>query len=223
MCYKIRLVIAASAPYHPIVSYNEMKIKLWSIQEEHKIDEITSTGKLVCFENKLSKEWENEYRWMRRQMKKRIGKYEVKNQYPIWAWYQYQDINKRKPDLRRSGHLPSGINGIRIEFEKNKNEILLSDFILWHYPLSYKSIIAKNEIEHDKFELKLKKLKLDKATFEELPRQIQNEIKESWEKIFDIDFKDEYYTNKKDEKMIQACCWDIKEDEIIRIDKFNAR
>lgn len=200
-----------------------MNIKLWSIQTVDKIVEIKSTGKLICLKNKFSTEWDEEYKWMIKQMEKRIGKPEVQGQYPIWAWYQHQDINKRKPDLRKRWHLPSGTNGIRIEFEKSISEVLFSDFVLWHYPLSYKTIIANNEVENDKFELKLKSLKLNNAKIEEMPQQIQDEIINSWEKIFDLDFEDQFYTNKKNEKMIQACCWDIKESEIVNIDKFKAR
>lgn len=160
---------------------------------------------------------------MIKQMEKRIGKSEIQNQYPIWAWYQYDGVNKMKPDLRRKGHLPTGTDGIRIEFEKKINDVLLSDFVLWHYPLSYKSIIAESEIQEHKFEHKLEKLQLGNVKMEDMPKEIQDEIINSWEKIFDIDFEDPYYTSKINEKMIQACCWDIKESEIIKIEKFKAR
>ncbi len=200
-----------------------MKLKLWSIQEANKIDEINSTGKLVCTENKFSIDWDNEYKWMMNEMEKRIGSPDLDHQYPIWAWYQHQDINNRRPDLRRSGHLPNGTSGIRIEFEKNSEEVLLSDFVLWHFPLSYKSIIAENEFENDQFELKLDRLKLDKTEFKDLPAQIQLEIENSWHRIFDMEYENEYYTNPKNDKMIQACCWEIKQEEIVKIDKFTAR
>ena len=95
------------------------KMRLWSIQEASKLDEINSTGKLICTENKYSLEWDNEYKWMAGQMNEKIGLPKNENQYPIWAWYQYQDSKHKKPDLRKSGHLPSGTNGIRIEFEKS--------------------------------------------------------------------------------------------------------
>jgi hypothetical protein len=54
--------------------YNKMKIKLWSIQDVDKIDEIKSTGHLICLKNLFSKEWDDEYKWMIKQMEKRIGK-----------------------------------------------------------------------------------------------------------------------------------------------------
>ena len=200
-----------------------MKNQLWSIQKESKLDEILSTGRLICTKNKHSKEWEKEYRWMTKQMEKRIGKPKDKNQYPIWAWYQHQDQENRKPDLRKSGHLPKGTKGIRIEFKKNENEALLSDFVLWHFPLCYKSIIASNKHDEIKFESKLKRLRLDKLNFKELPIKVQQEIEISWNRIFDMSFEDPYYTNSKNEKMIQACCWEIRAEEILKIDKFTAR
>jgi len=198
-------------------------MRLWSIQEASKLDEIRSTGKLTCLGNKFSLEWDNEYKWMIKQMSEKIGSPTKNNQYPIWAWYQYQDSKHKKPDLRRSGHLPSGTNGIIIEFEKEIGNVLLSDFVLWHYPLSYKAIIAKNEEKCEEFELKLKTLKLDKTKFINLPKNIQREIEISWQRIFDMDFENEYYTHPKKEKMIQACCWEINEVEISKIDPFKAR
>jgi len=57
----------------------------------------------------------------------------------------------------------------------------------------------------------------------ELPSRIQNEIRKSWLRIFDLDFEDDSFTCKSDEKRIQVCCWEIKNDDIIRIDKFIAR
>ncbi len=200
-----------------------MKLKLWTIQEENKIDEISSNGKLICTSNNYSKEWNKEYLWMVRQMKNRIGNPKVKEQYPIWAWYQHQDSNKPKTDLRKSGHLPSETKGIRIEFEKKENEVLLSDFVLWHFPLCYKSIIASNEQDANKFESKLKRLKLDKLNFAELPKKVQQEIEISWDRIFDMNFEKIYYAHPKNEKKIQACCWEIRAEEILKIDKFTAR
>ena len=100
---------------------------------------------------------------------------------------------------------------------------MLSDFVLWHFPLSYKSIIAKNETEYHKFASKLTKLKLDKTEFEDLPLNIQLEIENSWQRIFDMKYDNKFYTHPKDEKMIQACCWEIKREEIVKIDKFTAK
>jgi len=67
-------------------------------------------------------------------MEQRIGNSEFKNQYPIWAWYQHQDANRRKPDLRRTGHLPAGTNGVRIDLKriKMKFSYQISYFGIFH-------------------------------------------------------------------------------------------
>ena len=156
-------------------------------------------------------------------MKTKIGLPKIKNQYPIWAWYQYHDSKHRKPDLRRNGHLPKGTKGIRIEFDKPTNKVLLSDFILWHSPLSYKSYIAENEKEREQFENKLIKLRIEGVSFQKLPKKIKTEIENSWQRIFEMNPKDENYTDKKDKKMIQACCWQINKSEIRKIETFIAK
>lgn len=56
-----------------------------------------------------------------------------------------------------------------------------------------------------------------------MPKEIQNEIESSWNKIIDMELDKKYFTKSRDEKMIQACCWEIKNEEIIKIDKFTAR
>jgi len=184
----------------------DSKIKLWSIQHKDKLKELEANKFLICLENKYSKEWEKEYRWMANEMKNKIGLPKNKNQYPIWAWYQYHDSRHR-----------------RIEFEKPSNEVLLSDFILWHTPLSYKSYIGKNEEDHEQFEKKLRELKIENVTFLNLPNRIRSEIEKSWQRVFDMNFGDGDYADKKDEKMIQACCWQINENEIRKIEKFIAK
>ena len=156
-------------------------------------------------------------------MRIRLGKSEFENQYPIWSWYQYLDSNRPKPDLRRSAHLPRGTKAIRIEFEKSPADVLLSDFVLWHYPLSYKAFIGDNRLDDNQFERNLKRLGLHKTEFAQLPEPIKTEIEMSWYKIFDMEFKDRYYTDAMPEKSIQACCWEIRKDEITKIRAFIAK
>ena len=66
------------------------------------------------------------YRWMAKQMDRRIESETVS--FPLWAWYQWDGVEKRKPDLRSSNHLPKGQRGVRIEFEQSDKGVLLSDF-----------------------------------------------------------------------------------------------
>lgn len=203
--------------------FRKMKIHLYSIQEEKRLKELEKNGCLVASSNDYSPEHEEAYKWMTNQMKIRLRQPQGEELHPIWSWYQFYDAKKRKPDLRKTSHLPPGTKGIRIEFSKKRDEVLLSDFILWHFPLSYKDYIGKNEKDAIRFAKKLKKYNLENESFQGLPTNLKNEIKESWSKIFDMKFEDKYFTNRFEEKMIQACCWRINIDEVIKIDKFIAR
>ncbi len=83
-----------------------MHLTLYTIQQVEKIEEIKNTGKLICSENLYSPEWDNEYKWMSKQMTEKIGGPSFENQYPLWAWFQYRNENKKKPDLRGICLLP---------------------------------------------------------------------------------------------------------------------
>ncbi|MBK8389027.1 MAG: DUF3841 domain-containing protein [Saprospiraceae bacterium] len=88
-----------------------------------------------------------------------------------------------------------------------------SDFIMWHFPLSYKSFIGNNRLDDNQFERNLKKTCLHKTEFAQLPEPIKTEIEMSWYKIFDMEFTNKDYTNAMAEKKIQACCWEIRKED----------
>ncbi|TDQ23829.1 DUF3841 domain-containing protein [Tenacibaculum caenipelagi] len=185
------------------------KVKLWTIQNELGWGELNKLGVLKAKEEYVYSEFKEGYDWMKLQMNKRIGEVVDKEQYPIWAWYQHTDNNKKKPDLRKSGFLPSGEVGYRIEIEKDINDILMSDFVLWHWPLCYKEYIATSEREI---------LELDKGL--DSVKRTRFEVEKSWEKIFDMDFNLEYYTSSFENKKIQATFWELKKEEILKVDRF---
>lgn len=69
-------------------------------------------------------------------MSRRIGEPPLGVRYPVWAWFQYENERSRRPDLRRSAHGPSGTRAVLIEFDIAEDQVLLSDFDLWHYVLN---------------------------------------------------------------------------------------
>ncbi len=194
---------------------SKMKIKLWTIQNESGWNELNKNGVLIPKEEFVEPAFKAGYEWMKSQMSDRIGKPKSRTQFPVWAWYQYFDSNKRKPDLRKSGHLPSGTLGYRIEIEKEQRDVLLSDFVLWNWPLFYRDYIANSEKEAVEFERKL--------CGKELTKMEENQIEKSWEKIFDMNFDLDYYTLPFAEKKIQATFWELRLNDIIKVDKFIAK
>ena len=51
----------------------------------------------------------------------------------------------------------------------------------------------------------------------------RNQIEESWEKIFDMDFNLEYYTLPLEKKKVQATFWELQLKDVIKVDKFIAK
>lgn len=102
-----------------------------------------------------------EYKWMIKQMKKKLTNYT--GEHPIWVWL-------KKPDMRTTGHFSGGTKCVRIKLELDKEKVLISDFDRWHTVLN-DSFCSDNEVEDEDFYSG--KLKITKE--------------ESWQRIFELD------------------------------------
>ncbi|MEZ5672958.1 MAG: DUF3841 domain-containing protein [Thiotrichaceae bacterium] len=188
-------------------------MKLWTIQPSPWFEKLLAEGSLSGERKYIDRGFLPGYAWMVASMERLIGGRPNPDAFPIWAWYQYMDSSQKRPDLRRRGHLPAGTEGVLIEIEKAENEVLLSDFELWHFPLSFHSYIADSEEDDEAFEkLIIQDLKAGK-----------NLIEKSWEKVLDMDYCTPYAASSREEKRIQATFWTIKKEEIIRVKRFIAR
>ncbi len=199
-------------------------MKLWTIQPIEWYEALLDM-KIIYGDKKLIEEADfnlDAYHWMMQQMDKCIGVRPFPDCYPVWAWYQYNDAKRKKPDLRRCAHLQKGLKGVRIEIEKNDKNILLSDFDLWHFPLNQWNI-SDNEEEDNAFDKMLEEEEGENARFSHLPSTIKKQIVKTWDKIFDMDYSEEYATLPKECKSIQATFWTLSVDEIVKVEYFTAR
>ena len=107
---------------------------LWTIQTKETWAHAEESGVLECTDIDADKGVDSEFRpaydWMVGQLEQRVKNYPC-NKYPIWAWHH------PKPDLRRSGHLPRGTSGVRVEFLVSSDRVLLSDFEAGHGVLNF--------------------------------------------------------------------------------------
>jgi hypothetical protein len=190
-----------------------MKVTLWTIQDEKAWQELNRKGVFIPKEKFVPSDFKKGYDWLKNQMIQRIGKPKYNKQYPIWAWFHHQDEKNKKPDLRKSGHLPTGTNGYRIEIQKDINDILLSDFELWHYVIN-DWYLASSRKDDKSF---------NKDVKNKSPQYIKSKKERSWEKVFDMDFKLSDYALPFQKKSIQATFWSLKLHEVIKVDKFVAR
>ena len=96
--------------------------------------------------------FQKKYDWLMNQMEKRIPGYKKENGL-VFLW-------TKKPDLRTTGHLNKGEEGVLITVDLPESRVLLSNFIAWHCVLNnIKAELYENE-------------KIDKF--------------KSWERIFDL-------------------------------------
>ncbi len=108
----------------------------WTIQHFDKWKEFEEKGVLLANTNYVDSHSLFAYNWMVKQMRLRIApSIPIETEYPIWAWYKYDD-GKFRPDLRRAGYLPRGTKGVLIEFEEDFKNVVLSDFMDWHIVLN---------------------------------------------------------------------------------------
>ena len=194
---------------------------LWTIQTSGAWVELQSSGTLRGCRSRVEKDLIAPYDWMAAQMMKQIGPAPRPGALPIWAWFQWEGERKR-PDLRATGHLPRGQRGVRIEFEVLDSRVLLSDFELWHYVLNY-WYLPKSEQDDKAFESELRDSGLSFFETKPLPlRHWHLRIARSWERIFDLGWYDEHIAAPLQRKSMQATVWELLLDDVRGFRAFKA-
>lgn len=199
-------------------------MKLWTIQPVEWYEKLL-TDKVIHSERKyleIENNFLRSYEWMISQMEQRAGRKPKINSFPIWAWFQYNNSQNKRPDLRSSGFLPKGTKGVRIEFEKPEEKVLLSDFNLWAYVLNYWHI-PDSEIEDDWFDNLLTSEGINFIDKENYSQKLKQIVEQSWDKVLDMDYYREYNSEPFESKPIQATFWTLSIDEVKKVDFFTAR
>ena len=101
-----------------------------------------------------------------------------------------------------------------MEIEVPDNEVLLSDFMLWHHPLNGWDIITnkrlKRKVEEHFF-----------TNFNEKPIEIQKLISDSWARVFDLKTRDKYYAPQPAKtRSIQATLWCVRKEYLISAEEY---
>lgn len=187
---------------------------LWTLQGIEIYDLLLKNGIAYCIEPSWGDDenFMRAYRWMSSQMRQRIGDPPIEGiEYPMWAWYQYDSVKKRKP-TKSPVNAPEGISAY-LEIEVPDKDVLLSSFSNWHSALNGWPLENWKQIER-KTDL------LDKAAgehlgFKDYPDDIQQEIEASWEPIFDLNRRDKTVgrTHKRN-RSIQATFWVLRQEYV---------
>lgn len=185
-------------------------MRLWTSQQIGFYNDLMENGIAFCDRiSFMAKEYDFAYKWMAEQTRLRIGEPPLPQiTLPVWAWYQYDSRKKKKPPLSPYNKT-DGIDEMMMEIEVPDNEVLLSDFMLWHHPLNGWDIITdkrlKKKVEEHFF-----------TNFNEKPKEIQELIKNSWTRVFNLKTRDREYASQAIwNRSIQATLWCVRKEYLI--------
>ena len=177
---------------------------LWTMQPIEVWNMICEKGVYHCDPAKCSMpEFADQYEWLVRQMEKRVGPPPPGVSYPVWAWY-LQDGRNSRPDLRKERwcYGPGNEEYVCIEFEIPDNQVLLSDFKVWHIVLC-NSLISWSGDEDERME----------SYYDTLSPEDQKAYREkNWERVFEVSPLDNDWIKRGD--WVQATVWELKAEMI---------
>ena len=175
-------------------------------------------------------QYRSAYEWMARQMVPHIGPAPPGVEYPVWAWYRWGDSKHRKPDLRSSGHLRKGVEGVRLEFEVGRAQVLLSLFEEWHAVLNYWFLYpsideSAYEPQDHEFDRALANAGLSYYTTKPLPDlALHRQMERSWERIFSIERQNPGADSANlSATSVQGTLWEVPISSVSKVTYFHAR
>lgn len=213
-------------------SENKKYTTLWTIQTEYAYKELVKEGRLITNPEFLMLNSEIQYKiaydWISDIMKEKIERKPLDAVYPIWTWYSYLG-KRKKPDLRCSAHQKKGTKSVLLEVRIPNEEILISDFEMWHYPLNL-WYIPVNDEDDEKFDKKYSVARLKLFSDCDMQNPYNNdalmalqEMKKSWKRIF-LTVNEAQKRIQAGEKLeLQATIWEIRLENVVKVQHFIAK
>ncbi len=204
-------------------------MRLWTIQNENAYAELMNTGELTANEQHLfcQDDFRYAYDWMAKKLSERVPA-PAGVRYPIWAWYQWEGKRGRR-DLRSGGLAVRGEKCVQLELEIPDEQILLSDFDVFHMVLNY-AYIAVDEADDNLFDAWSAALGVSRdeirsaASVSSSVLTVRDRIIKSWDGVFDLTKEDDNWMYGKNEnKSIQAVFWEIWAKQVVKAEFFTAR
>lgn len=208
-------------------------MELWTLQHADAYKKLLRDGCLCANEETLCFMPEDgvaydAYLWMVEQLRNKAPSPAADVRFPMWAWAKYGKPSG-KPDMRRRAHAARGTPLVRLRIDVPEQDLLLSDFSLWHYVLNY-WYLPEDETDADEFnrildesDIMVTDLNDFKKTDAPLPL-LREMIESSWTRIFDIEKEDKgFLYGANDEKYIQAVFWRLSLDHILSAEPFIAK
>lgn len=203
--------------------------KIFTIQPKGVYDILVNTGvynsrKELCDTLKdmddTTNQWQHAYSWMREKLVKKTGIAPPEDIYPIWGWLPTADSPMPK-DLRLSFY--KNWSSVRQEFVVIElllptEDHLPSEFSAWHYALNGWFLSNDEQIALFEKECAERGLNLFSGECLNLPLDVQEKIKQSWDACLDIHQLDSL--EGMSPYSWQTVFWEIKLKNIVSVRKF---
>lgn len=181
---------------------------LWAIEPAEKWSELSIKGVLRIHPDK---DFLPPYEWIRAQMTARIGQAPADGLFPFRCYRKWE--GKEGADLRTfRRHWPAGKSMVRIEFDCPDQMVLLANEELWIYVINH-WYLPKSTADGDAFDRRFPDHPYPTYLVQEHPDpKFQEEVRQSWERIFDLDWEDPEFTSDKAQASILGFVWEIKSE-----------
>ena len=192
---------------------------LWTIQTEEFFEKLQQQKIIITEKPPVETNFKWSYDWLKTKMN-------IAN-YPIWAWYQYEGQRKRR-DLRFGSYAKRGTKLVQLHINIDADQVLLSDFDLFHYVLNYWYLPA-DDADDVRFEALCANKNIsfhDLQNFENVSPDINDlrqKIVNSWDRIFDLEKEDDDIYGKNNQKSIQATFSELSINQVIKVEHFIAK
>lgn len=164
------------------------------------------------------------YEWLVEEMDKRCAIRRPEGvRYPVWAWHTCYGPSQRKPDLRHSFVRDSAEDGaaVLLTLEVPDDEVLLSDYVGWHYALNL--WFLGSDAETNDFEQRCSQKGVATHTGDTLTDPgLHAEMLASWSHIFNLPALDTI-PNRNAPEQAQATFWEIRPEFVVEAVWFQKR
>ena len=170
-------------------------MRIWTTQSVDFWNQLQEQGVIYCSTQKSywAEEFRGPYDWMASLMVKRVGPPPVPGvDYPIWGW---QQVGSYKKDYHGSMTDCAGEDDefVFMTVDIPDNQVLLSDFNLWHCVLNHwYADLEKHKNEPDE----------------------EAAIVKSWDNIFDFNRRGKYIRHRRN-LWIQATFWELRKEWVL--------
>lgn len=190
-------------------------MRLWSIRKFEEWEQLEQNGVLITDPARIDKDFLVAYRWITKELEKKVPKPHSDCQFPLWAWQCWDSERSCRPDLRvRWGE--AGEKLVLMTLDIPDELVLLSDFQLWHFVLT-RWFLAKNQKEEKLFEALCEK---QGATSKPIGEQ---QMIASWQQIFHWQDIDSRYFGEGVGESIQAVFWEIQPHWVQSVKVFHSK